>query len=93
LPLARRIKAEGLELAAYSGYTYRGTTALPEPRGYMDLLKLCDPLEDGPFVREKRNLDLLFAARPTSGFWMFRLPSPRGRPFSIPAGAGNSGGS
>lgn len=54
--LARRIRAKGLNVWAYSGWTFEqllsGTPAQQE------LLGLCDVLVDGPFLLEKRSLNL-----------------------------------
>jgi len=58
LPLAQAVKADGLELAAYSGYTFE---QLVEQGGDMlRLLQLCDVLIDGPFLLEQRSLSLRF---------------------------------
>lgn len=58
LALARGAKALGLDVWAYSGYTYeelikRGGAAL-------DLLFVCDVLVDGPFILGERSLALKF---------------------------------
>lgn len=56
--LARRLKAGGYEVAAYSGYTFEQLLAgTPEQR---TLLGELDVLVDGPFILERRNLDLRF---------------------------------
>jgi anaerobic ribonucleoside-triphosphate reductase activating protein len=56
--LARKLKADGYEVAAYTGYTFeellQGT---PAQRFLLDAL---DVLVDGRFVQEQRNLDLRF---------------------------------
>lgn len=59
LPLARDIKAAGLDLAIYTGYTFEellvnGDTSV------LQLLDCGDTLIDGPFVMAKRNLALSF---------------------------------
>ncbi len=59
LPLAKGIKAAGLDLAIYTGYTFeellaRGNGAV------LGLLGYADTLIDGPFMLEKRNLALAF---------------------------------
>lgn len=59
VPLARRIKGLGLELAAYSGYTFEELSAHPGSQEYQ-LLELVDVLVDGPFVLERMNLELPF---------------------------------
>ena len=56
--LARLLKAQGYEVASYSGYTFeqllRGT---PEQR---ELLDTIDVLIDGPFVQAEKSLELAF---------------------------------
>lgn len=56
--LARRLKADGYEVAAYSGYTFEELLAgTPEQR---ELLQTLDVLVDGRFILVQRNLDLRF---------------------------------
>lgn len=54
--LARRVREKGLNVWAYSGWTFEellaGTTAQQE------LLGLCDVLVDGPFLLAERSLNL-----------------------------------
>ena len=59
LPLAQSLKADGLHLMAYSGYTYEQLAAdsRAEVRG---LLGLLDLLVDGRFEQEHRSLELRF---------------------------------
>ena len=58
LPLAEGVRARGLELAAYSGWTYE---QLLEQGGDKEaLLRLCHVLVDGPFVLAERSLSLRF---------------------------------
>ena len=57
--LAQRLKAEGYEIASYTGYTFEhlrdvGTEAQRR------LLSLLDVLVDGPFLLAERSLDLMF---------------------------------
>ena len=57
--LAERLKADGYEIASYTGYTFEhlrdaGTDAQKR------LLSLLDVLVDGPFVLAERSLDLPF---------------------------------
>ncbi len=56
--LAEILRAEGYEIASYSGYTFeqlmQGTAAQRK------LLSLLDVLVDGPFVLAERSLDLIF---------------------------------
>jgi anaerobic ribonucleoside-triphosphate reductase activating protein len=57
LPLAEKIRAGGLELAAYSGYTFEQLMTRPEG---LALLRQCQVLVDGPFVLARRSLNLRF---------------------------------
>lgn len=59
LPLAKAIRAEGLELAIYTGYTFEELLAQNDP-AVMQLLAEADTLIDGPFILAKRNLELNF---------------------------------
>lgn len=59
LPLARRVKQAGHELAAYTGYTFEELLAL-EDESVHALLALCDVIVDGPFVLAERDLSLKF---------------------------------
>ena len=58
LPLAKMLKADGYEVASYTGYTFeqllRGT---PDQRA---LLGSIDVLIDGPFILSQRSLELNF---------------------------------
>ena len=49
--------ARGLNVWAYSGYTFEQLCAVPEKRR---LLEACDVLVDGPFLLAERSLDLRF---------------------------------
>jgi len=61
LPLAREIKARGLHLLIFSGYTYEQLQALATSREAVgELLCLCDTLIDGPYIEEQRDLTLQF---------------------------------
>ena len=55
--LADAAHARGLNVWAYSGYTFEQLCAAPEKRR---LLEACDVLVDGPFLLEERSLDLRF---------------------------------
>lgn len=55
--LAKAVKAQNLELAIYSGYTFDELLAQDNP-DITNLLKLADVLVDGEFVLEKRTLAL-----------------------------------
>lgn len=61
LPLAREIKARGLHLLIFSGYTYEQLQALAaSSEATAQLLRLCDTLIDGPYIEEQRDLTLQF---------------------------------
>ena len=57
LPLAARIRKNGYELAAYSGYRFEELLADPEKRA---LLEYVQTLVDGRFILAQRNLLLKF---------------------------------
>ena len=58
LPLAKKIKELGLELAIYSGFLYEN---LIQKNEYIkNLLKIADVLIDGPFVESLRDYSLKF---------------------------------
>ena len=58
LELAEVLKANGYEVAAYSGYTFEQLlSGTPAQRS---LLAAIDVLIDGPFLLEQRSLDLVF---------------------------------
>ena len=57
LPLARRIREAGYELAIYTGYTFEQLLEDPEKRA---LLEYADTVVDGPFLLAQRNLALKF---------------------------------
>ncbi len=59
IPLAKMIKGAGLELAAYSGYTFERLISGEVPFA-AELLSYCDVLVDGPFVLKERSLELKF---------------------------------
>lgn len=59
VPLARAVKAEGLSLWCYTGFTFE--ELLQEPvEGTAELLRYIDALVDGPFVLAQRDTSLLF---------------------------------
>ena len=55
--LARGARALGLDVMAWTGYQFE---RLIEEEGRLRLLRELDLLVDGPFVRERRSLDLLY---------------------------------
>ncbi|MBQ3008738.1 MAG: anaerobic ribonucleoside-triphosphate reductase activating protein [Oscillospiraceae bacterium] len=57
--LAKLLKADGYEIAAYSGFTYEQLTKDTESMEYK-LLQLCDVLIDGRFELDKRSLSAGF---------------------------------
>ena len=57
--LAKLLKADGYELAAYSGYTFEQPSKDKEDYKYK-LLSLLDILVDGPFILAKRSLSAGF---------------------------------
>ena len=61
LPLAREIKARGLHLLIFSGYTYEQLQAMAaSSEATAQLLRLCDTRIDGPYIEEQRDLTLQF---------------------------------
>ena len=56
--LARMLKAEGYEVASYSGYTFEALLAGTQAQ--RELLETIDVLIDGPFLLEERSLELNF---------------------------------
>ena len=60
--IAGKIHAEtNLNVIAYTGFTYEQLIKDSTPEnGYLDLLKECDYLIDGPFVLAQRSLELKF---------------------------------
>jgi len=57
--LAAAARAHGLNVWAYSGWTFEALLKEPMP-GARKLLELCDVLVDGPFVLARRSLSLLW---------------------------------
>jgi anaerobic ribonucleoside-triphosphate reductase activating protein len=55
--LAKRIKARGLNLIVYSGYTLDELRKMPDSE---ELLSLSDVLIDGAFVESEKSLELRF---------------------------------
>lgn len=56
--LARLLKAQGYEVASYSGYTFEQLLlGTPEQRALLDTI---DVLIDGPFVQAQKSLELAF---------------------------------
>lgn len=59
--LARRAHAKGLNVWAYTGYTYEQLQELAtNNRDIADLVDQCDVLVDGRFILAERSLDLVF---------------------------------
>lgn len=62
---AEKVRENGFDVFAYSGYTFEQLTAGAKNRpAWLELLKLCDILVDGRFELEHRSLDLLFRGSP-----------------------------
>lgn len=59
VPLAKSIRAAGLNIWSYTGFTFEQLIA--SGNKYMqELLRLSDVLVDGPFVQSQRDISLLF---------------------------------
>lgn len=59
--LAQKIKARGLDLVAYSGYTFEELKDMSKKNEFIGkLLEIIDYLVDGPFILEERDLTLQF---------------------------------
>lgn len=59
--LGRQIKKKNLNIICYTGYTYEKLLEKAEDEtGIMELLDVTDVLVDGPFIIEKRDLNLLY---------------------------------
>jgi anaerobic ribonucleoside-triphosphate reductase activating protein len=58
--LGRRLREMGLNIWVYTGYTWEVLMANLDRPGYQELLELTEVLIDGPFLREKQDLGLLF---------------------------------
>lgn len=56
--LAQRLKIEGYEIAAYTGFTFE--QLFNGTKEQQQLLRQCDIIIDGEFILEKRNLNLKF---------------------------------
>ena len=59
LPLAQMIRDAGLDLAIYTGYTFE-ELLMQDDAAVLKLLSLANILIDGPFILEKRSLNLSF---------------------------------
>ncbi len=57
--LAKKIKAAGLDLWVYTGYTYE-VLKTKNDAAVQELLSLADVLVDGPFIMEQRDIELAF---------------------------------
>ena len=56
--LAKLLKAEGYEVASYSGFTFE--QLLHGTKGQMELLEAIDVLIDGPFIQAEKSLEISF---------------------------------
>lgn len=59
LPLAKKIKEIGLELAIYTGDTFENLLS-KNNESINQLISLCDIIVDGPFIQKERCLSLKF---------------------------------
>ena len=59
IPLAKKLKEDGYDLAMYSGWTFEELQKSPVP-GTKELLSFADTLVDGKFILEQRSLELPF---------------------------------
>ena len=59
IPLAKEIKAMGLEIACYTGFVFEELYS-GKVEGGQELLKYIDVLIDGKFVLSQRSLELMF---------------------------------
>ncbi|AEF83549.1 anaerobic ribonucleoside-triphosphate reductase activating protein [Treponema primitia ZAS-2] len=57
--LAEEVRALGLSVMTYTGYTWEALLAADNP-DWWRLIMATDVLVDGPFIRELRNIDLFF---------------------------------
>lgn len=58
--LAQKVKALGLNVVTYTGYTYEKLLSEPDHAGWQLLLQHTDLLIDGPFVEAQKDLNLSF---------------------------------
>lgn len=59
--LGQLVKGEGQNVVTYTGYTYEQLLEMSKTdEGVKDLLEVTDILIDGPYVEEKRDLDLKY---------------------------------
>ncbi|MFX4261435.1 anaerobic ribonucleoside-triphosphate reductase activating protein [Pelotomaculum propionicicum] len=59
--LGGQIKALGLDIITYTGYTWEKLQVLlPEDQGIKELLLVSDYVVDGPFIKEERDFELPF---------------------------------
>ena len=58
VPLCRLLRADGYEIAAFTGYTFEKLLAGTDAQ--RELLSLVDVLIDGPFILAERSLELNF---------------------------------
>ena len=59
--LGKQVKESGLDLMVYTGYTYEALLEMSAQDEYIkQMLELTDILVDGPYIMEKRDLNLLY---------------------------------
>lgn len=61
LEIAKYAKKKGLNVWCYTGFTYEELVKMSKiNKNYIEFFKYLDVLVDGPFINEKKNLNLLF---------------------------------
>ena len=58
--IAAEVKSLGMDITTYTGNTYEELIKRTDDEGIMALLNQTDYLIDGPYVRDRRSLDLKF---------------------------------
>lgn len=90
--LAKLLKANGYEVASYTGYTFEELLENGTP-AQKQLLAALDILVDGEFVLAQRNLDLRFRGSETSASWTYPRALPKAEPYGVRRRAGWENGS
>lgn len=61
VPLVKRVREMGKDVFAFSGYTIEQLIEIGKTKpAVKELLLMCDTLVDGPFILEKRDIELQF---------------------------------
>ena len=82
--LAKRLKAEGYEVASYSGYTFE--QLLKGNAAQRELLESIDVLIDGPFLLAERSLEVAFRGSRNQRIIDVKKSLPLGSPVEITGG-------